>query len=111
MVYEMNHYSNETQAFAMAENIGAIYKKYGNDPSVFRAVTIDDPVFKQREIMVTLDGQDMATFHRYVNFVTVKMKKRHQAGEVTTGEIVITPETFNNAGNKFSMTYGWKKRF
>ena len=106
--YEMNHYSNETQAFAMAENIGAIYKKYGNDPSVFRAVTIDDPVFKQREIMVTLDGQDTATFTKYLNFVTVKMKKRHQAGEVTTGEIVITSETFNTSGNHFSMAYGWK---
>ena len=36
------------------------------------------------------------------------MKKRHQAGRVTTGEIVITPESFNNSGNNFSMTYGWK---
>ena len=106
--YEMNHYSNETQAFAMAENIGAIYKKYGNDSRVFRAVTIDDPVFKQREILVTLDGQDTETFTKYLNFVTVKMKKRHQRGDVTTGEVVITPEIFNSSGNNFSMTYGWK---
>ncbi len=108
MVYNMNHFCTETQAFAMAENIGAIYKQYGNDSRIFRAVTIDDPVFKQREILVTLDGQDASTFTKYLNFVTVKMKKRHQAGKVTTGEIVITPESFNNSGNNFSMTYGWK---
>lgn len=108
MVYHMNHYRTENQAFAMAENIGPIYRKYGSDPRVFRAVTIDDPVFKQREILVTLDGQDAATFTRYMNFVTVKMKKRHQAGDVTTAEVVITPETFTESGNHFSMTYGWK---
>ncbi|MBS3754192.1 MAG: hypothetical protein KGY56_00665 [Desulfobacterales bacterium] len=108
MVYQMNHYRTENQAFAMAENIGPIYRKYGSDPRVFRAVTIDDPVFKQREILVTLDGQDAATFTRYMNFVTVKMKKRHQAGDVTTAEVVITPETFTESDNHFSMTYGWK---
>lgn len=108
LVYHMNHYRTETQAFAMAENIGPIYARYGRDPRVFRAVTIDDPVFKQREILVTLDGQDAATFTKYMNFVTVKMKKRHQAGDVTTGEVVITPESFSDSGNNFSMTYGWK---
>ena len=36
------------------------------------------------------------------------MKKRHQAGDVTTAEIVVTPETFNSTGNNYSMTYGWK---
>jgi hypothetical protein len=108
LVYNMNHYRTETQAFAMAENIGDIYKRYGNDDKVFRAVTIDDPVFKQREVLVTLDGQDASTFTKYLNFVTVKMRKRHQAGETTTDEIVITPESFEAASNNFSMIYGWK---
>ncbi len=108
MVYNMNSYRTETQAYAMAENIGDIFKKYGRDSKIFRAITIDDPVFKQREIMVTLDGQDASTFTKYLNFVTVKMKKRHQGGDVTTGETVITPEIFNSEGNNFSMVYGWK---
>jgi hypothetical protein len=108
MVYNMNNFRTETQAFAMAENIGDIYKRYKNDSKIFRAITIDDPVFKQREIIVTLDGQDASTFTKYLNFVTVKMKKRHQGGETTTGEIVVTPDTFNSSGNNFSMTYGWK---
>ena len=106
--YEMNHYRTETQAFAMSENIGSLYSRYGNDPKVFRAVNIDDPVFKQREILVTLDGQDFSTFSSHLNFVTVQMKKNHGSGEITTDEIVITPKTFNQEDNNFSLNYGWK---
>ena len=108
MVYQMNHYRTEMQAFAMTENIGDLYRRYGRDPRVFRAVNIDDPVFKQREILVTLDGQDSETFSRHMNFVTVQMKKRHQSGDLTTDEVVITPERFNQSGNAFNLLYGWK---
>ena len=106
--YELNHYRNETQAFAMAENIGALYKEWGEDRSIFRAVNIDDPVFKQRDILVTLDGQDAASFGKHINFVTVQMKKLHQSGDLTTDEVVITPTIFNEKSNSFMMTYGWK---
>ncbi len=109
MVYHMNHFRTEKQSFPMAENIGSLYSRYSNDPGIFRAVTIDDPVFKQREILVTLDGQDTATFTRYLNFVTVKMSKHHQSGETTNDEVVITPESFNQSGNSFSLNYGYKE--
>ncbi|MBN1907213.1 MAG: hypothetical protein JW927_19190 [Deltaproteobacteria bacterium] len=108
MVYNMNNFRTETQAFAMAENIGHLFRLYGRDQGVFRAITIDDPVFKQREIKVTLDGQDASTFTKYLNFVTIKLKKVHQNGETTTGEVVVTPENFNTSGNNFSVVYGWK---
>jgi tetratricopeptide (TPR) repeat protein len=108
LVYKLNHYRTETQAFAMSENIGSLYSSYGHDPKVFRAVNIDDPVFKQREILVTLDGQDFSTFSRHLNFVTVQMKKNHGSGETTTDEIVITPKTFTQQGNFFPLNYGWK---
>jgi len=108
MVYQMNHFRSEKQSFTMTENIGSLYSRYGNDSRIFKAVTIDDPVFKQREILVTLDGQDASTFTKYLNFVTVKMNKRHQSGSVTNDEIIITPETFNQSGNSFSLAYGYK---
>jgi tetratricopeptide (TPR) repeat protein len=108
MVYQMNHYRTEMQAFAMTENIGDLYRRYGRDSRVFRAVNIDDPVFKQREILVTLDGQDSETFSKHMNFVTVQMKKRHQSGDLTMDEVVITPEKFNDSGNAFILSYGWK---
>ncbi|WDP84026.1 MAG: tetratricopeptide repeat protein [Desulfobacter sp.] len=108
MVYQMNHFRSEKQSFTMAENIGSLYSRYQNDARIFKAITIDDPVFKQREILVTLDGQDAATFTKYLNFVTVKMKKRHQSGENTMDEVVITPETFSQKANAFSLSYGYK---
>ncbi len=108
LVYKMNQYRTENQAFAMAENIGGLFRRYGHDPQVFRAVTIDDPVFKQREILVTLDGQDAENFAKHLNFVTVKLKKSHQSGEVTNDEVIITPEKFNSEGNAFSLAYGYK---
>jgi tetratricopeptide (TPR) repeat protein len=108
MVYHMNHYRSESQAFAMAENIGDLYRRYGSDTRIFRAVNIDDPVFKQREILVTLDGQDASTFGKHMNFVTVQMKKIHESGEVSTDEVVITPERFNQSSNAFVLSYGWK---
>lgn len=108
MVYQMNHFRSEKQSFTMTENIGSLYSRYGNDRRIFKAVTIDDPVFKQREILVTLDGQDSSTFTKYLNFVTVKMNKRHQSGSDTNDEVVITPETFNQNGNSFSLNYGYK---
>ncbi len=108
MVYQMNHYRTEKQSFAMTENIGSLFKQYGRDSNVFRAVTIDDPVFKQREILVTLDGQDAATFTKHLNFVTVQMKKRHQNGDVSSDEVIITPEKFNRDGNAFVLSYGYK---
>ena len=104
----LNRYRTETQSFAMSENIGDLYRRWGSDRSIFRAVLIDDPVFKQRDIFVTLDGQDAATFSKHINFVTVRMKKVHQSGEITTDEVVITPELFNQKGNHFVLRYGWK---
>ncbi len=104
----LNRFRTETQAFTMSENVGPLYRRWGSDPSVFRAVLIDDPVFKQRDIFVTLDGQDAATFSKHINFVTVRMRKRHQNGAVTTDEVVITPELFNEKGNNFVLRYGWK---
>ncbi len=106
--YHMNHYRTEVQAFAMAENIGDLFARFGRDPKIFRAVTIDDPVFKQREILVTLDGQDTRTFTSHLNFVTVQMQKQHQSGDLTTDEVIITPEKFNTSGNAFVLSYGWK---
>jgi tetratricopeptide (TPR) repeat protein len=107
LVYQMNHMRSETQSFVMTENIGDLYRRWGSDPRIFRAVTIDDPVFKQRDIAVTLDGQDFSSFSKYLNFVTVKLRKRHDGGHITRDEVVITPELFNTSGNHFMLQYGW----
>lgn len=104
----LKRYRVERQHFVMSENIGDLYGRYGHDPRVFRAVLIDDPVYKQREVLVTLDGQDTRTFGEHVNFVTVQMRKEHESGEITRDEVVITPERFNQSGNRYEFIYGFK---
>ncbi len=104
----LKRYRVERQYFVMSENIGDLYDRYGQDPRIFRAVLIDDPVYKQREVLVTLDGQDAHSFERHVNFVTVQLRKKHQSGEISRDEIVITPETFNQRENRYEFIYGYK---
>ncbi len=107
-VLNMKRYTTASRHTVMSENIGDLYSRYGNDPKVFRAVLIDDPVYKQREILITLDGQDAETFRKHVNFVTVQMRKVHESGEITRDEIAITPDNFNSKANLYEFVYGYK---
>ncbi len=105
---DFNQFLEAKQPVAMAENLGDLFSKYGDDPKIFRAVNIDDPVFKQREVLVSLDGQNSSDFEKYINFVTVQLRKVHENGETTLDEVVIRKDNFNAAGNSFRLLYGWK---
>lgn len=105
---DFNQYVEAKQAAAFAENIGNLWQRYGKDPLVFKAVNIDDAVYKQREILASLDGQDSADFDKYVNYVTIQLRKQHENGELTVDEVVIDKKNFNGAGNNFRLLYGWK---
>lgn len=103
-----NKFTLDKLAFPIAENVGDLYGQYGDDPSYFREVNLDDPVYRQRELIVFLDGQDFEDFDKYINFVTVTMRKDHDSGEVSTDELRIDRENFQEKGNHFRMLYGWK---
>ena len=106
--YSLKRYRMESQVTHITLNIGDLYQRYGHDNQVFREILIDDPVFKQRNILVTIDGQDSRDFGAYVNAVTVQLRKHHQSGEISTDEVIITPELFDQQGNAFFLRYGWK---
>jgi hypothetical protein len=107
-LFDFNHYGNESLNLVMADNIGSLYAEYGSDPSVFHATNLDDPVFKQREIFVTVDGRSEKDFADYINFVTVQIRKRHEGGEESVDEAVIDESSFKKQNNRFRMVYGWK---
>lgn len=91
-----------------AHNIGSLSQWTKND-KVFRAVNLDDDLYKQREIVVMLDGQNAADFSKYINFVTVQMRKKHGSGETSTSEVRIDRTNFNQTGGVFRLApYGWK---
>jgi hypothetical protein len=78
------------------------------DAAYFRQVNLDDPLYRQREIVAFVDGLDAADFGQYINFVTVRLRKKHEGGEETQDEVRIDRKNFNQEGNNFKLLYGWK---
>jgi tetratricopeptide (TPR) repeat protein len=106
-VINLNQWTQESLIFRFDENIGGL-SKYIDNPSFFRAVNLDDPVYKQREVVVILDGQDSEDFSKYINYVTVQIRKEHENGKLTHDELKIDRNNFNSDTNRFMMMYGWK---
>ncbi|OFV79475.1 MAG: hypothetical protein A2Y78_05015 [Acidobacteria bacterium RBG_13_68_16] len=93
------------QAVRFAANIGDLSSLMGN-PRYFRRVNLDDPVFKQREIPVTVDVRGEDAFADMLNAVTVTLKKRHESGKETLGEVTISRAEFAKATPE-TLVYGW----
>jgi hypothetical protein len=102
-VLDLNKSMSDELQFRFDENFGKV--KCAN---CFRQVNLDDPLYKQREILLSIDGLNFDQFGKYVNFVTVTMKKMHGNNEATVDEQRIAPKDFANAGNLFRLLYGWK---
>ena len=107
--FELNFkkWTTDTQSMRFDENIGGFGKRMFNDPSHFRVINLNDPAYKMREILVQLDGQDSADFDKFVNFVTVQIRKTHQDGFKHVDELKINQQNFNQAANNFTMKYGY----
>lgn len=86
-----------------SKNIGKLDCK-----ACFKEVNLDDPLYKQREIVAMVDGMNATDFGQYVNFVTLSLQKKHQSGELTNDEVRIDRKNFNKEGNNFKLLYGWK---
>jgi hypothetical protein len=104
----LNHYSTEIMNVVMAANVGDLYKRYGNDTALFRTATLDDPLYKQREIYVTIDGATAADFKDYINYVSVTIRKEHAGGALSVDEIVLDAVKFNEHKNSYRSVYPWK---
>jgi hypothetical protein len=81
---------------------------YLNDPMHFKEINMDDPLYKQRELVVMVDGANATDFGTYINFATVQMRKKHQSGEESQDEVRIDRKNFNSEGNAFKLMYAWK---
>jgi hypothetical protein len=104
---DLNQSLPDTLPIVFSENIGDL-SRYIGDERVFRDVNLDDPLYKQREIVAFLAGADAADFDKYLNFVAVEIRKRHQSGEETVDDVRIDRKSFNAEGNHFKLLYGWK---
>ncbi len=100
---DLEKWSADNQAINFAENVGRI-----DCEACFVDVNLQDPLYRQRELVASLDGMDAQDFGQYINFVNVTMKKTHATGETTIDEVKIDRQNFNEEGNNFRLIYGWK---
>lgn len=77
-------------------NIGDLYRRYGTNKNIFKDIDIGDPFFKQREIILGVDGDIEKEFSALINSVTVIVEKKHRTGEPTLRTAVITKQSFSN---------------
>jgi hypothetical protein len=103
---DLNKYTTSTLALRFDENIGDVRKflKHGDH---FRQVNLDDPLYRQREVAVFVDGLNAQDFGQYVNFATVQLRKRHGGAPDTFDDLRIDRNNFNKEGNHFTLLYGW----
>jgi hypothetical protein len=106
-VFHLNSQSPTDRNSMMVANIGDLYARYKDDGNRFRTVNLSDAAFQQREIHVGIDGAILPEFDKYVNSVTVTLRKEHQNGAQTLREVVIDRNTFNKENRDFRMVYGW----
>ncbi len=100
---DLTKYTTSSLSLRFDQNVGPI-----NCDECFQQFNIDDPLYQQREIAAILDGFNSADFQQSINFVSVAFRKKHQNGEISQGDIRIDRSRFNQDGNYFKFTYGWK---
>lgn len=86
-------------------NIGDLYKKYADNPRIFRKVALDDPAFQQREVRLNLDGDIKNEFDRMINSVSVTMKKKHGNGEETIKEVFVSKDVLKDYTGNTKLIY------
>jgi hypothetical protein len=105
-VIDLTKSTMETVNFRFDENLGS---DVAECKECFKSVNLNDPFYIQRELLVSIDGLNSDQFSKYINFVTVSMRKTHGNGIMTTDEERIAEKEFNEAlGNPFRLLYGWK---
>ena len=104
---DLNKYTTDNLTLRFDENVGDM-RSLMKEGEHFRQVNLDDPLYKQRELVVFVDGMNAKDFGDYINFATVQMRKKHQAGEETQDEVRIDRKNFSSEGNAFKLLYGWK---
>jgi cell division septation protein DedD len=100
---DLNRSMTDALKIRFDENLGKI-----KCPACFRQINLDDAMFRQREIQVSVDGMNSAQFKKYVNYVAVSMKKTHGNGEITSDEVRVGVNEMEKTGNLFRLMYGWK---
>lgn len=102
-VCDLNRSMTDELQFRFDENFGKL-----NCKECFKQVNLDDPLFRQREIQVSVDGLNADQFKKFINFATISLKKTHGNNDITTDEVRVGINDFDKKGNVYRLLYGWK---
>lgn len=101
---DLNKVSATSRVVRMDGNIGDMRRRCER---CFKVVALDEmDMFKQREIIVLLDGSLLSRFKEFVNSVDVVLRKRHPDGYVETETVGIDYARFNTTGRIAKLVYG-----
>jgi hypothetical protein len=103
---DLNKYTSDQITLRFDENIGDL-SRLRNDEKHFRQVNLDDPLYRQREVVAMVDGLNAEDFGKFVNFVSVTLRKKHPNGQMTLAEARVDRKNFNREGAAFKLLYGW----
>jgi hypothetical protein len=104
---DLGKYTADALALRFDENIGDL-SRYLDDDAVFHDVNLDDPLYRQREVIASLAGVDAGVFEDALSFVSVQLRKKHEDGSETLEEARIDKQAFDAQANRFKLAYGWK---
>ncbi len=104
-IIDLSKSTIETFSFRFDENVGSEVAKC---EKCFKQVNLDDPLYRQREILVSVDGMNANQFAKYINYATVQLRKVHGGGQLSTDEVRIGAKEFVDNANVFRLLYGWK---
>src|SRR6185295_10155630 len=76
---DLNKYTTDRVILRFDENVGDLRSQMNEGN--FRQVNLDDPLYKQRELAVFVDGMNAKDFGDYINFATVQLRKKHEGGQ------------------------------
>jgi hypothetical protein len=104
-VLNFNSRSATDRHYYLTFNIGDFYKKYGQSNAYFKTISLLDPDFEKRDVLVGIDGALVPEFDKLINSITVTLRKNHQNGTTTIKEATINKSVLNN-GKNIALSYG-----
>jgi hypothetical protein len=104
-VVSFNSRFTATRHHFVTFNIGDMWKKYGENKRFFRDVALDDPLYQQRDVHVSVDGDITDEFEKMVNNVSITLKKDHSNGEQTVRELLLDKKLLSTTRGPLIMSY------
>lgn len=107
-VLDFRERTADRMTVVLAGNLGDLFDRWGDDPRVFRVASTESPAFKVREVFFTLDGLHGEEYARFVNSVSVTLRKRHGSGRETVREALFVRDDLSS-GEAKTLSYGWDR--